>query len=245
MKNKIIIIIAIVFSFILGMIIQNLICLNKYEKFHTQINDIFECNNCITNSEIHDIILSLKYFDGDTINEHFLYVTKMDSITNYFKDILNSPKKIHEFSLSEVCTSMTTDIYLEDFYAKAKEIDVRKLTTEEAKLFINLCDNFILKKYLLKYRNHYLISISSGKPLFVNKKNTLKIGEVFETKIYFETRDLANGFTIELENGNRFKDSIYKEIAAKRGLNIRKGKLYYLTSKGLLGFPFEFSFYVE
>jgi len=246
MKRKNILIIIVSFiTFILGMTFQNYIITPKNNNFDKQINEILVEDNRELHFDVFAMIGTLKDWGGDTTDNSFLLLKRIDSISSYFEYILSSSEEIYKFSLENIYIDFGHEIPIDLFYKKAKEVDINKLTLEEAKLYINVCRNIIIKKYLAKYNDIYSLTISKGRCLFVSKKDTIKLGDTYETKIYYEVRDLAKIFTIKLDNGVFIKDTIYREIATKKGLNIRKGELYLLNNRKRLLLPFEFSFYVE
>ncbi|HQB19843.1 MAG TPA: hypothetical protein PK495_04625 [Bacteroidales bacterium] len=244
--KTLLIVVACIISLFLGVIIQIIISPDRQDdKFYKKVNEVLRDNNEFLDLDINSIVYTLKVDSGNTTDEHFLYTMRMLSISNYFKDVLSSQEKTYNFSLSELYTAIGKEISMDELYEKAKEIDIKKLNAEQAELFVNICKNWTLREYMSIYYMRYLISYTEVNPLFVSKTDTLRVGEVFETDIHFEIKGLAKDFTMELEDGSRFTGSVYKEVATKKGLNVRKGRLWYLTNMGFRGYPFEFYFYVE
>lgn len=246
-KNKIYTIIGCLIAFFIGMIFQYYIIEKKGNSFNKQINEILKYNNEILDCDIHNRINAIKEWGGDTTDEWSQLLIKMGDVSNYFKQTFSSEQDIYKFSLDSMYLSLNKEISIDLFYDIAKEIDIKNLTFEEAKIYINICRNNIIRAYFVTYNDTYTVGLSRGRILFVPKKNVVKIGEPYETNIYCEIRDLAKSFTLEFEDGNKYKDSnnIYREVVTKKGLNVRKGKLHYLDNGKRKLLPFEFSFYVE
>lgn len=249
MKIKSIIIITFVgiIAFVLGVIFQNNVIMKKNKRIENQIIKLLKEDNESIRIDIYQRINSLNRYGGDTNSEIYNFLLKMDSIEKYFKKLHNSNNTINQYTFDYIYSIIQGDIPFSSMYEIAKEVNIEQLSTEEATLYLNLLNNILLRRYFMKYNENYSVGFSRGRCLFVPKNDTVKIGNVYENKIYIEIRDLAKSFTLEFEDGNIYKDSdnIYREVATKKGLNVRRGELHYLDNWRRILLPFEFSFYVE
>lgn len=246
-KNIVIVIIACLIAFIIGIKVQKYFNSNNENNFDKQIISIFEYENELLESTIYNRMSAIEKWGGDTSAEYYLYLKKMLFVSNYFNNLLSSKNEIYKISWEEVSQLTEHDIWAEFLYKKCKELDMQKLSLEEARLYVNLCYNVIMNKYFKIYNSRYTIASSGERIVFSPKKEVVKLGETYETSIYYDVRDLAKFLIIEFENGNIYKDpdNIYREVATKKGLNIRKGMVQYIDNGKQKLYPFEFSFYVE
>lgn len=247
MKNIVIVIIACLISFIIGIKVQKYFNSKNENNFNKKIVSIFEYENGLLESTIYNRMSAIENWGGDTSAEYYLYLKKMLFVSNYFNNLLSSKNEIYKISWEKVSQLTEHDIWAEFLYEKCKELDMKKPSPEEARLYVNLCYNVIMNKYFKRYNNRYSIASSGEKIVFSPKKEVVKLGETYQTSIYYDVRDLAKSLTVEFEDGSIYKDTdnIYREVAIKKGLNVRKGMVHYLGHGVQRSYPFEFSFYVE
>lgn len=246
-KNIIIVIIVCIMVFFTGIRVQKYINSRNTNDFDKQIITTFEYENELLECTIYNRMSAIEKWGGDTSAEYYLYLKKMLFVSNYFNNLLSSKNEIYKISWEEVSQLTEHDIPTELLYEKLKGVDFKKISLEEAKIYLNFCYNVIMNRYFEIYNDRYTIASSGEKIVFSPKKEVVKLGETYETSIYYDVRDLAKSLIIEFENGNIYKDpdNIYREVAAKKGLNIRKGMVHYLGNGKQISYPFEFSFYVE
>jgi len=246
-------ILMLIAAFILGMLVCFFCFFDKNnEKKNNEeliLNILKEENNDLSCKV--DRLLWLFTREGvvDTTVQEFILLKSMNLISNYFKTILSSEKKYSSFSLDTI-KSITEDsityVYIGNFYETAEKILPKKNTPIENEWYINLCFNIILNRCFEEYKRYSLtMRWGDEECLFVPKKDTVKIGEFYEADIYFSIKDLTRTYSLNFEDGTIFKGDIYKEKTITKGLNTRKGELYFFNGEMNIGFPFEFSFYVK
>ncbi len=247
MKNIVVVIIACLIAFLAGIKVQKHIASKKENNFDKHIVSIFEYENELLESTIYKRMSAIEEWGGDTSADYYHFLKKILLVSNYFNNLLSSENEIYKFSWEEISKLTEHSVVTEILHKKCKELDIQKLSSEEARLYVNLCYNVIMHNYLKRYNFNYTVASSGEVFVFCPKKEIVKLGETYETSIYYSVRDLSKSFTVEFEDGSIYKapDNIYREVATKKGLNIRKGELYLLNNRKRLLLPFEFSFYVE
>lgn len=234
-------------AFIAGIKVQKHINLQTTNGFDKHIITVFEYENELLESTIYNRMSAIEKWGGDTSADYYHFLKKMLLVSNYFNNLLSSKNEIYKISWEEVSQLTERDIPTELLYEKLKGVDFKKISLEEAKIYLNFCYNVIMNRYFEIYNDRYTIASSGERIVFSPKKEVVKLGETFETTIYYDVRDLAKSLIVEFEDGSTYKDpeNIYREVATKKGLNTRKGMVHYLGNGKQISYPFEFSFYVE
>ena len=181
------------------------------------------------------------------LKDKYKLLQQIDEIANYFTDVLSSDKKLTTFSFDKIKSILGEDAYnriFDDFHSIENSIDFKKSTILKNKIYINFYYNVILRRLFELYKTDSLIFVA-GECVFHSKYDTVKVGDMYSTQIYFKVKDIQNTYRLEFENGDTFLGDIYTEKAIKTGVNKRKGNLIYFSGESEFHFPFEFSFYVK
>ena len=239
-------------AFIFGMLVCFFCFFNKSnEKKNNEelVLNILKEENNYSSFKVGKILRIFARNDIDTTDPQFLLLEKMDLISNYFNTILSSPQKYDIFSLDTIKSILKDSVVyvsMGNFYEMVEKISVKNNTLIENEWYINLCFNMILNRCFETYKEYSLMTaFGLERCVFVPKKDTVKIGEFYEADIYLSVKDLTRTYTLNFEDGTTFKGDIYKEKAITKGLNTRKGELYFFNGETSFGFPFEFSYYVK
>jgi len=183
---------------------------------------------------------------ADTTMREILFLKDMKLMSNYFNTILSS-KEYDSFSVDTVKSILNNSIRLNDLYEKIKQISFQNNTPIESEFYLNLYFNIILNNCFELYKRDALIA-GEWECVFVPKKNTVKKGDYYEAQIYFTVKDITKTYTIaDTADFNKIISvgDIYKEKATTKGVNTREVNLLFFNGIGTIGFPVEFSFYVE
>jgi hypothetical protein len=252
MQKKILLVLAFIVVFIIGVLVEKIFSSRNTlyidSPFYQQIQEIIDNNNERLYSDVMiNVSLLENYIIVDTNIAEFILIKKTDSIVNYLENILSSKEKYHTFSIEKIKSILENDkyVYLDDFYTNVKYFNLSHNTIEENRIYISLCYNTIVSRCLEKYQASSLIVGQFDGVSIVPSKNIVNKGDILEAKIYFSVRDLTMNYNIEFDNNVIFRGNTYTEKVTTRGLNTRKGHLKYLNGTKELFFPFEFSFYVK
>jgi hypothetical protein len=247
MKKKILKGFAFIIILLLGMFIQKIITkvTDRNSFFDTVIQEMIKESNEKFASDVKIKMSLLEDYNIDTNISEYIIIKKTNSIIDYFEYILSSDKKLATFSIERIKSILNDDIYLDDFYQNAELINPLYNTIEENRMYISLCFSMIVGRCMEAYQESALIvGIFDGVSM-ISPKDTVKLGDFFETKIYFSVRDLTLDYNIMFEDNTIFRGNIYKEKAKKKGQNTKKGELVYINGRKELFFPFEISYYVK
>jgi hypothetical protein len=198
----------------------------------------------VANQELY---LTIKENIDDSVDpKHSTYrlIRKADSVLTYFDFVLSNENECKKFSIVKLKEIIKNDIEIKDFLEIASNIVVEQNTIIENKLFVNICKNMIINRYLKKYQKSSLL-VNKAKCIMVADKDTVKFGDDYKGQIYFTITDLTIREKIEMDNGLKFKDGCYTEKATQKGLNKRNGIYKWYNGPITEIFPIEFSFYVK
>jgi hypothetical protein len=123
-----------------------------------------------------------------------------------------------------------------------KSVKKGNLSKEEKLFRIDIIMNQILHEYLLYNHTHAIPAY--GKVINYANKDTVKIGEIYQSKIFFEAFGFGNNLVI-MENGDTLKDYIFKEKPLKIGDNHRKGYYTLFTENGFAVYEVNINYYVK
>lgn len=248
MKKKVLFTLSFIIAFILGFVLCVLLYPNENKSTSDYLNDeliaLFEKENELLYYNIEDILLASESLDADTTCHATYLIKKADSLLIYFRNVLSSEDKYKKFSNSELNKIVKSDFNFDDFNKITAKIKIDELSLKEVKLYISVCENILINRYLNEYKKSSLM-IKNAKCIIVSDKDTLNLGENYSGQIYFTINDLTIREKIRMNNGVKIKDGFYVEKTTKRGLNKRTGIYEWFNGSGSKWFPIEFSFYVK
>lgn len=196
-----------------------------------------------------DALLNQLYEDDvDTTGYVFEVLKKMNILDSYCEKIFTD-KSYSSFSIDSVIsyvddTLIRTD--MDDFYRMIKSGYKFNNSSFEGELFVNICKVVLMNRYLEKYRETALMT-GWGECRILPRKDTLKVGEMFEADICFCIKNVSNKFTMVFPDKKiKMKDDVYREIAQVKGFNKRSCLIPISNGDGVnLYYPAEFVFYVK
>ena len=184
---------------------------------------------------------------ADTTMYQIMFLKDMNSVSNYFNTIL-STKKYDLFSIDTVKLLLENSIRLNNLSEEIKQISFQNNTPIEKELYLNLYYNIILNNCFEVYHSNCSFTVGNMDCVFVPKKDTVKMGDYYEARIYFAIKDITHTYRIaDTADYSKiiFEGDVYREKAITKGLNTRKGLLPFFNNDATLCLPVEFSFYVE
>ena len=151
MKNIVIVIIVCLIAFLAGIKVQKHIGSKKENNFDKHIVSIFEYENELLESTVYKRMSAIEEWGGDTSADYYHFLKKILLVSNYFNNLLSSENEIYKFSWEEISKLTEHSVVTEILHKKCKELDIQKLSSEEARLYVNLCYNVIMHNYLKRY----------------------------------------------------------------------------------------------
>ena len=240
-------ILVFVIAFFLGM----LVCIlffkfqRKEDNEKLALNLLKEQNNNLSRWAGYYLNESLKESMDTTMSE-ILLLKNMDLVSNYFNTILIS-KKYDSFSTDTLKSILESSYRFDELYEKINQILFQNSTSIEKEWYVNLYYNIILNECFRFYKRYALI-VTKEECVFIPTKDTVKIGDFYEARIYFTVKDFTQTYkitdTMDIPNIISVGD-VYREKATKKGLNTRTGLLPFFNGFETIYYPVEFEYYVK
>lgn len=233
--------VAYFFGFITNMLFTSRTDNNKPKEVFL---DLLEEENNQLHHEINRLSKTIDASHIDTTHYSYSLVRNADTLVSYFESILSSGFDFKKFSIKEIQKIMKNDFYIDDFVKKVNKVKIDNYSSEEKRLFVCICDNILMNRYLKKYKEWSLM-YKEVSCISIAHRDTVELGDDYKTNIYFTITDVSLDEQIKMDNGIKLKDGFYREKTTKRGINKRTGIYEWFHGDRTLWYPIEFSFYVK
>jgi hypothetical protein len=127
----------------------------------------------------------------------------------------------------------------------SKVIENKYISIEDKSFSLDIVINHILHKYLSKIHVH-AIPATFGKIINYAIRDTVKLGEIYQSKIFFNTFGYGHFMVMDsLKSNDTLNDCVFKERATKLGHNHRIGYYTCVTENASIIYKVDIDYYVK